>query len=122
MEEYLFTLLDSALSCPVKWGYFNDDEDDEGATMPRVTMVRMSGSRFHTLTSKGLVRGTVQIDCWGTSYPQAIGASRDVRTALEGYTGGPLVSATLSAIRDGNSNDADAAHRVSLTFNLTYRE
>jgi hypothetical protein len=117
MEEYLFTLLDGALSCPVKWGYFTD-----GEAMPRVTLFRMSGKRFHTLASKGLVMGAVQIDCWGSSYAQAIGASRDVRTALEGYTGGPLVSATLSAIRDGNSNDADAAHRVSLTFNLTYRE
>ncbi|WP_333848545.1 hypothetical protein [Phaeobacter italicus] len=117
MEEHLFTLLDGALSCPVKWGYFSD-----GETMPRVTMVRMAGKREHTLTTKGLMRGVVQIDCWGTNYAQAIGASRDVRTALEGYSGGPIVSALLTATRDSSSNDANAAQRVSLTFALTYRD
>lgn len=117
MEEHLFTILDGSLSCPVKWGYFSD-----GETMPRVTMVRMAGKRDHTLTTKGLMRGVVQIDCWGTTYGQAIGVSREVRAVLEGYRGGPVVSALLTATRDGNSNDATAAQRVSLTFAITYRD
>ncbi|MBY5976727.1 hypothetical protein KUV39_08715 [Phaeobacter italicus] len=117
MEEHLFALLDGALSCPVKWGYFSD-----GETMPRVTMIRMSGKREHTLTTKGLMRGAVQIDCWGLTYAQALDASRDVRAVLERYSGGPIVSAHLTATRDGFSSDATAAQRVSLTFALTYHD
>lgn len=117
MEEHLFALLGGALSCPVKWGYFSD-----GETMPRVTMVRMAGKRDHTLTTNGLMRGVVQIDCWGATYGQAIGISREVRSALERYSGGPIVSALLTTTRDSFSNDATAAQRVSLTFALTYRD
>lgn len=117
MEEHLFALLDGALICPVKWGYFSD-----GETMPRVTMVRTGGKRKYTLTTKGLLRGVVQIDCWGATYAQAIGASRDVCAVLEKYRGGPIVSAHLTATRDGFSSDATAAQRVSLTFALTYHD
>ncbi|WP_044026782.1 DUF3168 domain-containing protein [Ruegeria sp. TM1040] len=117
MEEHLYSTLSDALSCPVKWGFFSD-----GETMPRVTMTRMSGKRYHTLNSKGLMQGSTQIDCWGATYNQAIGASREVRALLEGYRGGPIVSALLTAIRDSNSGDASAAHRVSLTFAITYRD
>lgn len=117
MEEHLFAILNAAVSAPVKWGYFSD-----GETMPRVTMVRIAGRREHTLTTKGLMRASVQIDCWGATYKQAITSSREVREILEGYSGGPIISALLTATRDGNSADAAAAHRVSLTFALTYRE
>lgn len=117
MEEHLQALMEGALSCPVKWGYFSD-----GETMPRVTMIHSGGRRDHTLNSTGLMRGSVQIDCWGVTYSDALTASREVRGALEGYRGGPVLSAILSAKRDGRSNDADAAQRVSLTFAITYRE
>jgi len=117
MEEHLQTLLDGALSCPVKWGYFKD-----GEAMPRVTLFRMSGHRHHTLNTKGLMRGSVQIDCWGETYAVATGASRVVRTALEGYRGGPFLSARLTAIRDSGNGDTDLVHRASLTFAITYRE
>ncbi|UWS06760.1 hypothetical protein [Phaeobacter inhibens] len=117
MEEYLQNLLEAAVSCPVKWGYFED-----GETMPLVSMSRMSGRRYHTLNSKGLMQGSIQIDCWGKSYRQAMIASREVRTVLEGFIDGPVVSARLTAVRDSNSTDASAAHRVSLTFAITYRE
>lgn len=117
MEEHLYSILSDALSCPVKWGFFRD-----GESMPRVTMTRMSGRRFHTLNSKGLMQGSTQIDCWGTSYGEAIGAAREVRTVLEGYRGGPIISALLSSTRDSNSDETSAAHRVSLTFAVTYRD
>ena len=117
MEEHLQTLLSGALTCPVKWGYFSD-----GETMPRVTMIRTGGRRDHTLKTKGLMRASVQIDCWGVDYAAALAVSREARTALEGYRGGPVLSALLSAARDGFNRDADAAQRVSLTFALTYRE
>lgn len=117
MEEYLLALLDGAVSCPVKWGYFKD-----GETLPRVTLFRMSGSRNHTLTTKGLMRGSVQIDCWGATYAAAIGASREVRGALEMHSGGPILSTRLTVTRDSGNGAADLAHRASLTFAITYRE
>lgn len=117
MEEQLQTLLDDALSCPVKWGFFSD-----GESLPRVSLFRMSGGRDHCLDGLGLMRGTIQIDCWGKTYAEAITASRSVRTALEGYTGGAIQGAFLTVIRDGYSDNADAAHRVSLTFAITHRD
>lgn len=117
MEEHLYTLLTDTLSCPVKWGFFKD-----GEAMPRVTLFRMSGSRDHTLNSKGLMRGTVQIDCWGETYAEAITVSRQLKAALEGYRGGPILSAILTATRDSGDNDSALAQRVSLTFAMRYRE
>lgn len=117
MEEHLQSLMEGALSCPVKWGYFSD-----GESLPRVTLFRMSGRRNHTLNSKGLMRGSVQVDCWGATFGQATLASREVRDALEGYAGGPILHAGLTAIRDRAADDASTVHRVSLTFDLTYRE
>ncbi|MEX0302218.1 MAG: hypothetical protein AB3N24_07330 [Leisingera sp.] len=117
MEEHLQTLLAGALSCPVKWGFFKDGEQ-----MPRVTLFRMSGGRMHTLRSKGLMRASVQIDSWGVEFADATTTSRAVRGVLEGYQGGPILSARLTAIRDGSDDGGDAAHRASLTFAITYRE
>lgn len=117
MEEHLLALLSAAAGCPVSWGYFKN-----GASIPRVTLFRMSGKRSHTLNSKGLMRASVQIDCWGKTFAEAIGTSRAVRAELEGYRGGPILSALLGAIRDGENADADVAQRVSLTFAITYRD
>ncbi len=117
MEEHLLSLLRGALSCPVQWGYFSD-----GETMPRVTIVRVGGRREHTLSSLGLMRAAVQIDCWAVEFDDAFTISRALRATLEGYRGGPVLSTRLTALRDGFSKDADAAQRVSLTFALTYRD
>jgi len=117
MEGHLLATLEAVLSCPVKWGYFSD-----GETLPRVTLFRKSGRRHHTLNTKGLMRGAVQIDCWGEAFAAAIGASRLVSSELEGYRGGPILSARLNAVRDSGNGDADLVHRVSLTFAITYRE
>ena len=117
MEEELQTLLDDALSFPVKWGVLPAD-----ATLPRASMFRMSGSRDMHLDGTGLMETRVQIDCFGETYAEAITASRQVRTALEGYRGGVIQKAFLDAVRDGFNDDTDLVERVSLTFALTYTE
>ncbi|WP_197919314.1 DUF3168 domain-containing protein [Thiosulfatihalobacter marinus] len=117
MEEHLFSILDAALTCPVKWGYFSD-----GEAMPRVTMMRMSGRRFHTYNTAGLMQSVVQIDCWDETFSEALTVSRQVRASLEGYSGGPVISAKLVAVRDTIGGGKDAVSRVSLTFSLTHSD
>jgi len=71
---------------------------------------------------KGNMNYRVQIDCYGATYAEAIGASRDVRDALEGYQGGPVQGAFLDAVRDQFDEDAGLLHRVSLTFSVHSRD
>lgn len=117
MEEYLYSLLSAAINHPLKWGYFSD-----GESLPRVTMMHVSGSRFRTQTSKGLMFGSIQVDCWGKTYAQAAIASREVRGVLEGHSGGPIVSVGFIARRDGNSDGTEFASRVSQTFRMSWRD
>lgn len=117
MEEYLRSILVEALECPVIWGFFKD-----GEAMPRVTLVWMSGGRENFLASKGPMRGTVQIDCWGRSFAEALGLSRTINTTLEHYRGGPILSAFRSATRNGAATAKGEADRVSLSYAMTYRE
>ncbi len=117
MEEYLENFLSDALNCPVAWGFFKD-----GEAMPRVTLSWMSDRRQYFLASKGPMRGTVQIDCWGRSFAEAVGLSRTVNTTLEQHQGGPIISAFRSGKRNGAANAKGEADRVSLSYAMTYRE
>jgi len=117
MEEDLYTLLSGAVSFPIAWGTLGS-----GTSTPRATMFRTGGVQDHSMAGAGTIQGTVQIDCYGATYAEAVSASREVRAALAGYRGGAIMGAFLQAIRDGFEDDADLLQRVSLTFSVTYRE
>ncbi|WP_282091340.1 tail completion protein gp17 [Epibacterium ulvae] len=117
MEEYLYSLLSDVLPCPVSLGYFSD-----GMRPPLVTVLRVSGRREHTLTSLGLMRGSVQVDCWAETYIEALNISNLVRSALEQHSGGPVVLSRLTSERSGVSGDVSVVQRHSLTFALTYQD
>jgi len=117
MEEHLYTLLSGAVSFPIAWGTLGS-----GVSTPRAVMFRVSGVRDMHNTGLGLMTARVQIDCYGATYAEAIGASRDIRGALEGYQGGPVQGAFLEAVRDGFTDDAQLLQRVSLTFSVTYTD
>ena len=117
MEEHLYTLLSGAVSFPVAWNTLGS-----GTSTPRASMYRTSGVRDMHTQGLGLMQGRVQIDCYGATYAEAIGASRDIRAALEGYKSGPIEGAFLDSIRDQFTDDANLLHRVSLTFSITYRD
>ena len=117
MEEHLYSLLSGAVSFPVAWGTLGS-----GTSTPRASIYRTSGVRDMKLDGLGLMETRVQIDCYGQTYAEAIGASRDVRAAVEGYRGGPIQGAFLEAVRDGFEDDAELLHRVSLTFSITHRD
>jgi len=117
MEEHLYTLLSGAVSFPVAWGTLGSD-----TTLPRAAMYRTSGARDHHMGGLGNMETRLQIDCYGATYAEAIGASRDIRGVLEGYQGGPIQGAFLQAVRDQFDDDADLLHRVSLTFSVHHRD
>lgn len=117
MEEQLFALLSNAVSFPLAWGTLGS-----GTSTPRAAMYRTSGVRDMHMRGLGLMLGRVQIDCYGATYAEAISASRDIRSALEGYRGGVIQGAFLDAVRDTQADDANLLHRVSLTFSITYRD
>lgn len=117
MEEELYTLLSDAVSFPISWGTLGS-----GTGTPRAAMYRTSGVRDMHLQGTGLMQTRVQIDCYGVTYAEAIGASRSIRNALEGYRGGVIQGAFLESTRDQFDDDAQLLHRVSLTFAVWHRD
>lgn len=117
MEEHLYTLLSAAVSFPVSWGTMG-----EGISTPRATIYRTGGLQEHSLDGPSLINGTIQIDCYGATYAEAVSASRDIRAELSGYRGGPIQGVFLSSIRDGFEDDAQLLQRVSLTYSVWYKE
>jgi len=117
MEEHLYTLLSGAVGFPIAWGTLGS-----GTSTPRASIYRTSGARDHHMGGLGNMATRVQIDCYGATYAEAIGASRNVRNTLEGYQGGPIQGAFLQAVRDQFDDDADLLHRVSLTFSVHHRD
>lgn len=117
MEEHLQALLVGGVSFKVAWGTLGSE-----SSLPRAVLYRVSGVRDMRMSGKGLMQGRVQVDCYGATYAQAIGASRDVRGILEGYRGGPVRGMFLQAVRDGFEGDISILQRVSLTFSVTYRD
>lgn len=117
MEEELYTLLNGAASFPIAWGTLGS-----GATLPRASIYRTSGVRDMHTTGLGTMQTRVQIDCYGATFNEAITASRTIRTALEGYSGGVIQGAFLDSVRDQFTDDAQLLHRVSMTFSITHRD
>ena len=117
MEEHLQALLSGAVSFPVAWGTLGP-----GTSLPRASVFRTSGVRDMVMRGNSVMTTSIQIDCYGATYAEAISASRDIRTTLEGYRGGPVQGAFLQAVRDGFTDDAQLLQRVSLTFSVTHTD
>ena len=117
MEEHLYTLLSGAVAFPVAWGTLG-----EGTSTPRAMMHRTGGLREMHLEGCGLMDSTVQIDCYGATYTEAITASRAVRSELEGYTGGPVQGVFLQSVDDGFEDDAQLLQRVRMTFQIRHND
>ena len=117
MEEHLQTLLSGAVSFPIAWGTLGS-----GTNTPRAVMFRTSGVRDMTMSGPAGMQTRVQIDCYGSTFAEAITASRAIRTALEGYRGGPIQGAFLQSTRDQFDDDAGLLHRVMLTFSIHHRD
>ena len=77
MEEYLFSLVSGAVTFTVNWASLGD-----GTDLPRASIFRTSGVREMHLRGKGLMQTRLQVDCYGATFEQALGASREVRDVL----------------------------------------
>lgn len=117
MKYHLQTLLSGALAAPVKWGVFGQEVGAQ-----RVSLFQSSGIRNMSLSGKGLMRGRVQVDCYGATSAEAETLARGVRAVLEGYVGGPVLGMFLDTTRDNDDDDAGYLPRVSMTFSVTYRD
>lgn len=117
MEKHLYAMLAAAVSFPVSWGTIGS-----GSAVPRASLYRVSGVRDMHNGGLGLMRGRIQVDCYGDTYEVAIDASADIRAALEGYRGGPVLGAFLDSISDTHAGDFNLLNRVRMTFSITYRD
>lgn len=127
MEEYLFSLVSGAVTFTVNWASLGD-----GTDLPRASIFRTSGVREMHLRGKGLMQTRLQVDCYGATFEQALGASREVRDVLEGYRSGVIQGVFLESTRDGTERAQDARlglrdveqllQRVSLTFAVRHRD
>ena len=117
MEEQIYTLLSGAVSFPIAWGTLGS-----GTSTPRAVMYRTSGLRDMHTQGLGLMSARVQVDCYGGTYAEAVSASREIRTTLEGYQSGDVQGVFLESVRDQFDDDAELLYRVSLSFSMWYRE
>ena len=72
----------------------------------------------------GLSRARMQVDCYAATYGVAKQFSRAVRSALNGYASGAIQGvfhAGTRDSRDGGTNEVERLFRVSLDFNITYK-
>lgn len=117
MEEHLYSLL-SGLGWPVAWGGLG-----QGTALPRIALFIISGTDVVTQDGRaGETSGRVQVDCYGSTYAEAVAVSRAVVDALSGYHGGPIKGAALQSIRDlPIEGGGDVIQRKSLDFAVTYR-
>jgi hypothetical protein len=117
MEEHLYSVLSAALSFPIKWGVHPSDTG-----LPRTEMHVVTSLRDMHLQGTGLVQGRIQLDTYGETFAEAVTAARLVRSALEGYQGGPVQGVFLESIRDTKNDDAGHVPGRSLTFSITYQD
>ena len=117
MEEHLRALL-ATLGHPVAWGGLG-----QGTALPRIVLWDISGNEGLTLDgADGVIRGRVQVDCYGAPYLQALTLARAVRGLLSGYRGGPITLMQLIG-KGGRPEEAggDVIQRVTLDFAVNYR-
>lgn len=117
MEEELLALLSGAVAWRISWGSLGQDD-----SLPRAAIHRLGAARDHTMSGPGLMTTSLQIDCYGETFAQAIGASRALRQALEGYRGGVILGAFLKSVRDDLPKDVGLLRRVSMIFSVVHRD
>lgn len=104
----------------INWG-----EHPQGGGLPSIVMHVISGAEGLTLKGPdGLSQGRVQVDCRGESKASAKAVSRAVIATLHGYRSGGLrlvAHVATRESREGGSNEAERAFRVSLDFTTSWR-
>lgn len=101
----------------------------EGVELPAISWRRVTANRvnffdpFEDYSAWTTVR--VQVDCWGTTAAEAIGAGEAVLAALSGYGGdmaGTYVGSSFALNEFDDFEQRTAMHRRTLEFVLTYED
>jgi hypothetical protein len=125
-EETLRAILQMAagvtsITTSINWG-----EHPQGRRGSYIHLSQVSGNFGLTLKgTDGLGSMRYQIDCYGTPYNQARQLSREVITALHGYSGGPvrlIEHLDTREGREGGAGEAERLFRVSVDVMLHWRE
>jgi len=98
----------------------------QGRPYPCVVCDVVSG--FEDMTHagpNGLLQGRVQVDCYSNDYTQVWAIADRVVELLNGYRGGSfggIFHRNQSGRREGATNEADRPYRVSLDFEINWRQ
>ena len=87
-------------------------------TLPAITYQFVGGRGAATMSNRGTQRSRVQIDCWGTTYLQAVTLRNAVIDTLAGYTAPTFTSQLLQTIDDFDHELLQYTAKVE--FYLTY--
>lgn len=112
----------TALTGPrIEWGQLA-----QGAGLPAVVLTKVSEVRAMTMNGPSLlIEGRIQVDCYARTYGSAVALSRAVTNVLHAHTDSTLRLIWFSGsreTREGGSNEAERPWRVSLDFNLAWKE
>lgn len=123
MDEALFAALTADVGVSAIVGsaiYWN--EYPQGIAAPAIVLNIISGADQPTLRGTDSVwTYRVQIDCYGTSRPQARTLSRAVLDLLNGYRAGGILGAFIISQRDMSAEVDAPVHRYSMDFSIVYR-
>lgn len=128
MEQDFRALLTSAaavtaLAPPsrINWG-----AHPQGKPLPALVLNHLSGARGMSMSGPDRLRqARVQVDCYAPTYAQAKALARAVDAVAHGHRGPTLRYVEMIAERDtreSGSNEAERPYRVSLDFNVNWRD
>ena len=73
----------------------------QNPTLPAVTYTMISAQRPSNADSPAIVTGQrIQIDCWGSTYAQAVNVFEAIRKRLNGKSSGDIIVALLDNERE----------------------
>lgn len=115
MEQALLALVDAAIAPPVAWGAAKRD------SVPPYVVLRRVSSGADTLLDgpAGLQEARVQIDCYGTSYREAVETADAIEAAISGHRGGDIAGVFFESRRDLSVQATLAETGFAHSFDVT---
>lgn len=120
IQEEIYTLLTGATSPQLSEVY--PIVIPQQASYPAVRYVRITSTRdMNHDEVESWVRSVFQIDCFGSSYSEAVSTAETVKAAVNDYTGGTIQKARLDFEVESLEGDTDL-FRVMQQFTIWHRE
>lgn len=102
MEEELTAMLGGISGGRRHWG-----RAPQGAALPYIILQRTGGTPVYTMKGESkLSPGRFQIDVYSKSYPEMVAITREIRTALSGFSNDEIQGIFIDAERSLPAADA----------------